>query len=320
MARGYRKEILDYIKLRFETIPTNTAIAREVVKKFEIVDRDLDTVRRFISSYRDKVQVEFAKKEIRRLFFDIETTYVKALVFRPGEQRVPITNIRGEVKIICISYKWQHEDIVHSLIWKNDKDQQDDKEVVRKFIKVLGEADEIIAHNGDRFDLKQLRTRAVRLGELMYPKYRTTDTLKEARRYFGFQSNKLDYLGQLLEVGRKLDHEGMELWEKVIEGKPKERKDALKRMVAYCEQDVILLQDVHTVISPYIGHNTNHAVLRGGSKWQCPECGGKDVELSHTDTTAMGYVKRHMRCRCKKAYHISNRSYQDFLIYNYQNG
>ncbi len=66
---------------------------------------------------------------------------------------------------------------------------------------------------------------------------------------------------------------------------------------------------------PYIDHNTNYAVLKYGyeGKWKCPECAGSDVQLSHTDTTPMGYIKRHMRCKCKKTYHISNKSYSQFL-------
>jgi DNA polymerase elongation subunit (family B) len=316
MVRGYKKEILDYIKLKFETVYSDVVIARDVVKTFEIVDRDVETVRKYVNKLRKKTGIQNKKKEFKRLFFDIETSYVKALVWRPGDQYVPITNIRGRTKIICISYKWQHEDKVQTLTW--DKNHSDRK-MVETFIKVLGEADEIVAHNGDRFDIKHVRTRAIDLGLLMYTKYRTNDTLKKARRFFNFLSNKLDYIGEFLEVGRKVVHEGMTMWEKVQEGTKAEQKEYLDKMVEYCEQDVILLQDAFTLMVPYIDHNTNYAVLSGGAKWQCPECGGKDVKLTHTDTTAMGYIKRHMRCTCKKSYHISNRSYQDFLVYQYQN-
>lgn len=182
--------------------------------------------------------------------------------------------------------------------------------MIKEFIKVLGKADEIVGHNGDRFDIKELRTRAIIERILMFPKYRTLDTLKKARQYFNFNSNKLDYLGQVLQVGRKLDHEGFKLWEDIVE-----RKDAkqLNKMVEYCKQDVILLEDVFHVIAPYIDHNTNHSVLGGGKKWGCPECGSLNVSLCHTDTTAMGYIKRHMKCKCKKQFHVSNKTYLQFL-------
>jgi len=84
-------------------------------------------------------------------------------------------------------------------------------------------------------------------------------------------------------------------------------------MIEYCENDVILLEDIFNAFSPYVDHNTNAAVLTGGEKWQCPECTSEDVELSHTDITPMGWVRRWMKCRCKKVYKISNKSYISML-------
>jgi hypothetical protein len=141
----------------------------------------------------------------------------------------------------------------------------------------------------------------------MFPIYRTLDTLKKSRQYFRFASNKLDYLGKVLNVGRKLDHEGMKLWIDICEHK---NKASLKKMIDYCIQDVAVLEDVYIALSPYIYHNTNMAVLKGGEKWHCPECASQNVQLSHTDATAMGYIKRHMKCNsCRKFYKISNRTY-----------
>jgi DNA polymerase elongation subunit (family B) len=45
-----------------------------------------------------------------------------------------------------------------SLTW--DK-KQSDKAMIKAFLKVMAQADEIVAHNGDKFDLKWLRTRAL---------------------------------------------------------------------------------------------------------------------------------------------------------------
>ena len=47
------------------------------------------------------------------------------------------------------------------------------KKLIKEFIKILGEADEIVAHNGDRFDIKEIRTRAIQTTNLMFPHYRT---------------------------------------------------------------------------------------------------------------------------------------------------
>lgn len=162
-------------------------------------------------------------------------------------------------------------------------------------------------HNCDKFDMKELRTRAILTDNLMFPVYRTLDTLKKSRQYFRFASNKLDYIGKALGIGRKLDHEGMKMWIDICEHKDEKQQ---AKMLEYCQQDVILLEDVYTAISPYIYHNTNFAVLKGKPKFYCPECASKNVQLSHTDATAMGVIRRHMKCNdCKKFYKISNKTY-----------
>jgi len=301
--RKYPAELYEYIRVRQESCNNKTKIAREIKDIFKL-DEEVETLRNI-------VRKNYGQKKIKRLYFDIETSYCVGWFWRTGKQWVNHNQVIEDKKIICISYKWQYEDSVHTLTWSKDKD---DKKMIEKFIRILGEADEIIAHNGDRFDIKEIRTRAIQTGLLMFPKYRTLDTLKKARKYFSFHSNKLDYLGEVLKVGRKLDHEGIELWKKVYAGD----EDALNRMVQYCEQDVILLEDVFNVLSPYIDHNTNHAIQLGGHKYDCPNCGGGDVELCHTDTTPMGYIKRHMKCNdCKKQYHVSNKTYTSFLTRNF---
>ena len=316
MPSGYKTppEVKKFIEMKFETMHNNTAIARLVKKQFEL-DADIETIARTVHNLRKKSKVKTKKWQPKRLFYDIETSYVKARVWRGGKQYIAPTNIEGEVRIICVSYKWQGSDKVKTLTWDEN---QCDKELLKKFVKVLGQADEIVAHNGDRFDIRQLRTRCLMQGVLMFPKYRSFDTLKKARKYFAFHSNRLDFLGQVMEVGRKLDHEGIGLWNRVQEGKTKtERKKALKEMVAYCEQDVLLLEDCFNVMSPYVDHNTNFAVIKEGvtGKWKCPECTSDNVQLSHTDTTPLGWVRRNMKCNCcKKQYTISNKSYTHFIM------
>ena len=297
------KEIQEYIRVRYESTQNITHIADEVMKKFNLQTK-AETFRRRVGTFLAKSNIKKQTSEIKRLFFDIETSYYLVPTFQFWKVNINPDNILREKKIICIAYKWQYEDKVHVLKWDEN---QDDTKLIKDFIQVIKDADELIAHNGDKFDIKELRTRAILTGNLMFPIYRTLDTLKKSRQYFRFPSNKLDYMGKVLNVGRKLDHEGMKLWIDICEHK---NKASLKKMIDYCIQDVAVLEDVYFAMSPYIYHNTNMAVLKGGEKWHCPECASQNVQLSHTDATAMGYIKRHMKCNsCRKFYKISNRSY-----------
>ena len=307
----YPKQVKEFAKVRMEQTSNNTHIARDLKNKFAILygDVELDVIRRSVSSWRKGWDIEAKRVPVRRLFFDIETSYYELLIktfsLRNNIKYFNPNDIVGEKKIICISYKWQHDDTVHTLDWR-----MGEKKMIKEFIKVLEQAGEIVGHNCDRFDVKELRTRAIYHGVLMFPNYRTLDTLKKSRAYFNFASHKLDYVAQFLNVGRKLDHEGFGLWERVVAGD----EEALEDMIKYCENDVIILEDAFAVLSPFINHNNNFAVLTGGDKWDCPECASKDVEMFRTYTTPMGVIRREMKCNnCKKQYRISNKTYMSML-------
>jgi hypothetical protein len=216
-------------------------------------------------------------------------------------------NIIQERAIICISYKWQ-DGKVRTLTW----DKGDDKALLEKFMEVALQADELVAHNGDRFDLKWLRTRCLIHGIYCPPDFTTVDTLKLARGGFTFNSNRLDYLGQLL-LGEGKNETGFGLWKDIVlRNCPK----AMKTMVRYCEKDVELLQRVHEKLIGYTKHKFNYAVADGGYPWECPECGTDEVHLNKTRTTAAGTIKRQMVCidkKCRRNFTISNKWYMDFL-------
>ena len=246
---------------------------------------------------------------IKRLYFDIETSPCVGYFWRPGYKvNLSYENIIHDNKIICICYKWQHEDKVHSLTWDS---KQNDKKMLEKFIKVANKADELVGHNGDRFDLKWVKTRCLKHGIPAFPKYVTLDTLKAARGTFLFNSNRLDYIAQFLGVGQKTDTGGFQLWKDVMSGD----KDALAKMVHYCENDVVILQKVHEKMRTYIKGKTHAGVMDDKSKYSCPNCGHESPHLNQTRTTEMGTIKRVMRCpECKTYYNISNKSYMDLIV------
>jgi len=249
----------------------------------------------------------------KRMFFDIETSPNIGIFWRSGYNlNITPYDIIHERAIICVSWKWEGKDEVHSLTW--DK-KQCDKKLLQNFIKELEKADEAIGHNGDRFDIKWLRTRALFHGIDMRAAYDTIDTLKLAKSGFLFNSNRLDYIAQYLGVGKKMETGGLDLWKKVCLEKCGE---SLKKMVSYCEQDVIILEKVFEKLNPYSKHKKNYAVLRGGEKFECPEC-GKLANYKEKRTTAAGTIQHRMQCSdrvvCRKSWYVNNKTYLDFLKY-----
>ncbi len=244
------------------------------------------------------------QSEIKRLFFDIETSPNVVYSWRIGwNLTITPENIINERAIICISYKWENEDKIHTLAW--DKNQCDKKMLI-DFIKVANQADEMIAHNGDRFDIKWIRTRCIFHRIPMFPSYKTLDTLKKAKSGFNFNSNKLDYIAKFLGVGAKVSHSGFDMWVKCMQGD----KVALAEMVNYCEGDIIVLEDVFLTMQNYIKPNTHNGVINNNLKYSCPNCGSEHPELNKNLVTAMGTIKRLMDCSdCGYNYEISNSSY-----------
>lgn len=248
---------------------------------------------------------------IKRLFFDIETSPNVVYSWRIG-YNLTITpdNIIDERKIICISYKWENSDKIYSLSW--DKNQCD-RQMLIDFIEQANQADELIAHNGDRFDIKWIRTRCIFHRIPMFPQYKTLDTLKKAKNGFNFNSNKLDYIAQFLGVGAKVKHSGFDMWKNVMKGD----SDAMHEMVNYCEGDIIVLEDVYFTMQNYIKTNTHNGVINNNLKYSCPSCGSEHSELIKNNVTAAGTIKRLMQCTdCDYNFEINNASYILKLKFN----
>lgn len=180
----------------------------------------------------------------RRLFFDLEVSANIVFSWRIGRDiDLSPDNIIQERAIICACYKWEGEDKVHSLKWEKGCD----KDLLIRFSKIVDSADEIIGQNSDRFDIKWLRARCIYHGIPISPKFNSIDTLKMARAGFNFNSNKLDYMGQFLGVGKKI-HTEYDLWKKIMMNNC---TDSMKKMVTYCQQDVLLLEKVYNKLQPY---------------------------------------------------------------------
>jgi len=260
-----------------------------------------------------EVQKQYSKlrqktNSVKRLFFDIETSPNIVYSWRIGwNLTITPENIINERAIICISYKWENEDKIHTLTW--DKDQSD-KQMLIDFIKIANQSDEMIAHNGDRFDIKWIRTRCIFHRIPMFPNYKTLDTLKKAKSGFNFNSNKLDYIAQYLGVGAKVKHSGFDMWKGVMSND----SIALKEMAHYCEGDIIVLEDVYLTMQNYIKQNTHAGILNNNLKYSCPCCSSENTILLKNNVTTMGTIKRLMECEdCNHAYEISNSSYILYL-------
>ena len=144
-GRLYPEEIREFIRVRLEQTPNNTQVARDVKNKFNL-DKEVEVIRRAISHMRDKWNIKARNTPIKRLFFDIETGYyilkIRAWQLKNFVRYFNPDDIEHEKEIICISYKWQHEDCVHTLDFRLGE-----KQMLKEFIKIMGQAEECVTHN-----------------------------------------------------------------------------------------------------------------------------------------------------------------------------
>ena len=261
-----------------------------------------------ISPNKAKSSVKLAKtpiKKIKRLFFDIETSPNIVTSWRVGYNlNIGPESIIRERAIICVCWKWEGSSKQYSLQWNNG----DDKQLLKDFVEVLGEADEICGHNSDRFDIKWLRTRCYINGIPMFPAYQSIDTLKLAKAGFYFNSNKLDYLGKVSGFGGKKDTGGMQTWNSILfDNCPK----AMKKMIHYCHGDIDLLEKVYKKLDNYTLSKTHVGVLLGKEKCSCSSCGSNNTHCNKTRVLATGMIKKQMLCRdCGKMHSVAESTYK----------
>lgn len=229
------------------------------------------------------------------LLFDIENTPLVTYTWGIWEQDV--IEVKEEWYILCFAYKWLGEKETHVVALPDfqgyKKDRKNDEKLVKKLWELFDKAEIIVAHNGDQFDIKKANARFIQYGFEPPQPYKTIDTLKVARRHFKFDSNKLDYLGQYLKLGRKLPHTGKHLWFGCMEGDEK----SWKLMREYNKQDVILLEKVYLKLRGWMTTSPNINLVFGTVN-NCPKCGSEHIQRRGFGYTTLTSYRRYKCMNC----------------------
>ena len=231
----------------------------------------------------------------RTLLFDIETAPLVSYTWGIWEQDV--VEVKEEWYMLTFAYKWLGEKKTHVVSLPDfklyKKEPKNDRELVNKLWELFDEADILIAHNGDAFDIKKAQARFIQ-HELAPPTpFKSIDTKKVAKRYFKFDSNKLDHLGQYFNLGRKMKHEGFSLWLGCMANNPK----SWKKMCDYNIQDVVLLEKIYLKMLPYMDNHPNVGLMQG-NKIACPNCGSKETQKRGFGFNRTGKYQRYQCMDC----------------------
>ena len=176
--------------------------------------------------------------QLKFLLIDIELSYAIYRAFPSKKpQYLSSKQIVHQQFCPCASWKWLNEVSVYSIKITDDMDRwrdnfRDDYIVAKALHDKMTEADVIIAHNGDSFDIKHANTlfRKHHLGPI--PQRKSIDTLKVARKYFAFAGNDLDGLSKLFGGPGKNTKPN---WDLLTDGDYDETNTAS----TYCANDII---------------------------------------------------------------------------------
>lgn len=208
----------------------------------------------------------------KTLFIDIETFPLVVNTWGLWQQNV-INTLRWSTICAC-SWKWKDGKQTTKALpdYKGYKPGAvNDEKLVNELWELLDEADIVVAHNGDDFDIKKMNARFVKYGLTPPTPYKTVDTKKVAKRLFRFDSASLNNICSYLGIGKKMSTGGFELWEGCLAGDTK----SWEKMKKYNAHDVRLLEEVYDRMLPWMNDHPNKGLWRPNS---CPKCGSDRLQ------------------------------------------
>lgn len=239
---------------------------------------------------------------------DIETAPIVGDVWGIFDQNIGLNRINTEWSVLSYTVKTLSPASVgrsmryrKSLCQYHDTSNaeggpRDDRELCQKLWQTLHDYDILIAHNGDRFDMRKIRARMIMHGMQPPAPVRTIDTLKMARSAAAFTSNKLEWLARYLSHLQKDGHKkfpGHSLWAECLKGNP----EAWRAMREYNIPDVLSMEEVYLRLRPWAKQHPNVAAYYSDEKIRCPVCGSAHV---HEDGESVSNTSVYARYHCEE--------------------
>lgn len=226
---------------------------------------------------------------MKLLAIDIETSPNLADVWSLWKQNVSLNQLRESSQVLCFAAQFEGEQTEFYSTWKHGQG-----EMIAAAWRLLNEADAVIHYNGQRFDVPHLNREMLQEGHEPPAPYKQIDLLKQIRNNFAFPSYKLAYVAPALGVGEKVEHEGHELWVKVMAGDAA----AQRKMEAYNRQDTELLFPLYYAVRPWIA-GPNYGALHPETGDACPACGADESHL-RKEGYAFLLTGKYQRFQCRE--------------------
>ena len=138
-------------------------------------------------------------------------------------------------------------DLTESSTWPTRR--SDDRELVEKCVGILQQCDVAYAHNGERFDMRWLRTACLKYGMSM-PAIKLIDPAAIAWKKYRLGRNSLGAVANFLALGEQKMPVSEEVWRRALLD---DSKDDWATLRARCESDVRLLNAIASAVTRDVG-------------------------------------------------------------------
>lgn len=285
------KRLSNADKLIIDKLASQGLSSRKIGK---ILGRGKSTINDYLNA--KEAQRTAAPDGVKVLVWDIETA--PTLSYHWGRWKVNIgqPNVVQEGYLLTWAAKWLGSDVImsDSVHLHNTRDElgkPNDYEVCKSIWELLDEADVIVAHNGDRFDLPTVYARLAYHGFAPPHPSKCIDTLKIAKKNFRFPSNRLDALAEYLRVPHQKIKTDFGLWRGCMEGD----LDSYESMVEYNNMDVQVLEEVYLKLRAFDKSAPNLSLYNPTGELSCL-CGSHNLTpTGRVVTTAVSVFDTH-RC------------------------
>jgi hypothetical protein len=292
------------------------ATTKSIAKKYNVSRQVLEA--RF---KKKPLTVEVASPTLKILTLDIENAPMMSYHWGLWQQNIgkPMRVEGDRSYMMSVAAKWLHSDE----IFYYETRTEDDSELTAAILKLVDEADLIVGHNAQKFDMKKINAYAALNGLKPPSPYRVIDTMLIAKKHFSFERNTLDYLSNALCDNHKSSHgkfTGFELWSECMKG----NEEAWQEMKDYNIKDVLVTEELYLKLRPWTKSHPNVSIIADSLVPKCTACGSTSLKHDGYSLTNVSKFKRY-RCEACDSYsrgrkNLIEKEHRDNLLTPVANG
>lgn len=201
------------------------------------------------SAVTDPIDVVIRPPKI--FYFDIECTGMIIESYGLYNQNHNHKDIIEDWSLLSFAGMYEGEEKIHYLDNRDSADYRDDRKIVEALHSLLRDADWVVGHNSDKFDIKKFNTKAEKYNLEAIPEFTQHDTIKMLKKKFALPSYSLDYAARYFDLENKKSSHGKFPGKSLFDECKAGNLEAWKECEAYNKQDVLVTRELFLRIAKH---------------------------------------------------------------------